>query len=147
MSTRRVKPGGWVQKRQRGVCRWCGAEVPKGRLTFCGAECVHQWKLRTNPGYLREQVFARDQGVCGRCGVDTEALRRDKRKLDWKSRKQFERDWGGRRNLWDADHIVPVAEGGGECDLSNMRTLCLRCHREETAALRKRLTQARIVSI
>jgi hypothetical protein len=24
---------------------------------------------------------------------------------------------------------VPVAEGGGECDLSNMRTLCLKCHR------------------
>jgi hypothetical protein len=24
---------------------------------------------------------------------------------------------------------VPVAAGGGECDLSNMRTLCLQCHR------------------
>src|SRR5581483_7715613 len=27
-------------------------------------------------------------------------------------------------------HILPVASGGGECDLSNMRTLCLKCHRE-----------------
>lgn len=48
--------------------------------------------------------------------------------------------WGlrtlNRRTLWDADHIVPVVEGGGECDLSNIRTLCLRCHREVTAALR-----------
>jgi len=99
---------------------------------------VHQWKLRTDPGYLREQVFLRDRGVCARCGVDTEALRKDKRKLDYRARKQFEKDWGGRRNLWDADHIVPVVEGGGECDLSNMRTLCLKCHQEETAALRQR---------
>jgi 5-methylcytosine-specific restriction endonuclease McrA len=99
---------------------------------------VHEWKLRTNPGYLREQVFARDRGVCAACGLDTEALRKDKRKLDWRARREFERDWGGRRNLWDADHIVPVVEGGGECDLSNMRTLCLRCHRAATAELRKR---------
>jgi 5-methylcytosine-specific restriction endonuclease McrA len=40
--------------------------------------------------------------------------------------------------LWDADHIVPVAEGGGECDLANMRTLCLKCHRAATLALVKR---------
>jgi 5-methylcytosine-specific restriction endonuclease McrA len=99
---------------------------------------VHEWKLRTDPGYLREQVFARDRGVCAACGIDTEALRKDKRKLDWRARRAFEREWGGRRNLWDADHIVPVVEGGGECDLSNMRTLCLRCHRAATAELRKR---------
>ena len=113
--------------------------MPKRRMTFCSAACVHEWKLRSDPGYLRKQVFARDRGVCVRCGVDTESLRRDKRKLDYQARRQFEKEWGGRRNLWDADHIVPVAEGGGECDLSNMRTLCLKCHREETAVLRKRL--------
>jgi 5-methylcytosine-specific restriction endonuclease McrA len=44
-----------------------------------------------------------------------------------------------RKSLWDADHIVPVAEGGGECDLSNLRTLCLKCHRVRTAELRERL--------
>jgi 5-methylcytosine-specific restriction protein A len=128
------------------VCRWCGAEVPKGRFTFCGAVCVHEWRLRTDPGYLREQVFARDHGVCSLCGTDTELLRKDKRKLDIRARRQFEKDWGGRRNLWDADHIVPVVEGGGECDLANMRTLCLHCHRLKTALLRQRLAQAKIVS-
>jgi thymidine kinase len=35
-----------------------------------------------------------------------------------------------------------VAEGGGECDLSNMRTLCLKCHREATRMLRKRMAAA-----
>ena len=74
VSTRRAKPGGWV-KRERGLCRWCGAAVPARRFTFCGDACVHEWKLRTDPGYLREQVFARDRGVCApaastrkRCG-------------------------------------------------------------------------------
>jgi 5-methylcytosine-specific restriction endonuclease McrA len=50
--------------------------------------------------------------------------------------------WGlrrkSRKSLWDADHIVPVMEGGGECDLENIRTLCLRCHRLATLQLRKR---------
>jgi 5-methylcytosine-specific restriction protein A len=31
-----------------------------------------------------------------------------------------------------------VVEGGGECDLENIRTLCLKCHRAATAELRKR---------
>lgn len=133
MSTRRTMPGGWVA-RERGLCRWCGTAVGKGRFTFCSAACVHEWKLRTDPAYLREQVFARDHGVCALCGADTEALRKDKRKLDWAARRQFEKDWGLRRHLWDADHILPVAQGGGECDLSNMRTLCLLCHRARHVA-------------
>jgi 5-methylcytosine-specific restriction endonuclease McrA len=99
---------------------------------------VREWRLRTDPGFLRDEVFARDHGVCALCGVDTEALRRDKRKLDYRARRQFEKDWGGRRHLWDADHIVPVVEGGGECDLANMRTLCLKCHKLATAELRRR---------
>jgi len=137
VSTRRTQPGGWTDRR-RQPCRWCQGAVPKGRFTFCSAACVHEWRLRTDPGYLREQVFLRDRGVCAQCGVDTEALRKDKRKLDFCARRQFEKDWGHRRHLWDADHIVPVAEGGGECDLANMRTLCLKCHLAATAALLRR---------
>ena len=92
-------------------------------------------------------MFRRDRGVCAACGTDTELLRRDKRKLDYAARRRFEREWQvagrPRRSLWDADHIVPVCEGGGECDLSNIRTLCLKCHRQATAALRERRHQAK----
>jgi len=49
-----------------------------------------------------------------------------------------------RKSLWDADHIVPVAEGGGECDVDNIRTLCLRCHREATMQFRQRLRAAKL---
>lgn len=51
--------------------------------------------------------------------------------------------WGmksvSRKSLWDADHILPVCEGGGECDLENIRTLCLACHKDVTYRLRHRL--------
>jgi 5-methylcytosine-specific restriction enzyme A len=146
--------GGWVgaenakhsaQKKPgaQKLCRWCGGAVPRGRFTFCSPACVDQWRLRTDPGYLRAQVFARDRGLCALCGLDTEALRKDKRKLDFAARRRFEKEWGRRRHLWDADHLIPVAEGGGECDLSNMRTLCLKCHRDATAELRGRLQERR----
>jgi 5-methylcytosine-specific restriction endonuclease McrA len=125
----------------RSLCRWCNLEVPPKRRTFCSDYCVNEWRLRSDPGYLRDQVFARDRGVCAVCGLDTEALRRRKRKISYAERIAFEREWGKRRTLWDADHILPVAEGGGECDLSNMRTLCLRCHSSVTAELRRRLKE------
>jgi 5-methylcytosine-specific restriction endonuclease McrA len=149
-STQRTSKGGWVNasslpkgRNGRALCRWCAIEVSKGRRTFCSADCVHEWKLRTDPGYLREQVFARDRGVCAVCGVDTEVLRKRFRKLDYRARRIFLKEWklneNWRRSLWDADHIIPVAEGGGECDLANMRTLCLKCHRAVTSELRARL--------
>lgn len=145
MSTRRARPGGWVKRPRsaRGRCRWCGQDVPPGRFTFCGDACVEEWRLRTDPSFLRQKVFERDRGVCAVCGVDTEALRRDKRKLDFAARRRFEKEWGSRRNLWDADHVTPVVEGGGECGLVNMRTLCLKCHREATAELRRRMAAGR----
>jgi 5-methylcytosine-specific restriction protein A len=149
-SRQRVSKGGWAEvhslargQNGRVLCRWCAIEVPRGRRTFCSADCVHEWKLRTDAGYLREQVFARDHGVCAVCGISTESLRKEFRKLDYRARRQFLKEWklkeDWRRSLWDADHVVPVAEGGGECDLANMRTLCLKCHRAATAELRKRL--------
>lgn len=39
------------------------------------------------------------------------------------------------RSDWEADHIVPVVEGG-DSNLENIRTLCIPCHRAATAALR-----------
>ncbi len=81
--------------------------------------------------------------MCALCGVDCEGEIRRLKRLSGASRITGWAGWGlkpsQRRSLWDADHILPVAEGGGECDLDNMRTLCLRCHRKVTAELRDRL--------
>ena len=44
---------------------------------------------------------------------------------------------------WEADHITPVVEGGGECGPEGYRTLCVACHRHETSALARRLAEER----
>lgn len=123
-------------------------EVPKGRQTFCSAFCVTEWRLRSDPSFLREKTFDRDRGICAECGIDTVAAFNELRKARGAARLRLLQRWAlrtlNRRSLWDADHIVPVVEGGGACDLSNIRTLCLICHRKATAALRSR--RATIVS-
>ncbi len=153
-STARTMKGGRVDRQElpkgpggRNLCRWCSLEVPKGRSTFCSEWCVHEWRLRTDPGYLRERVFERDRGLCAQCGLDTKVEWRRIRRLRWPARRLALAAWGlqgrSRASLWDADHIVPVVEGGGECDLSNIRTLCLKCHRQVTAELRQRIERGR----
>ena len=126
----------------RALCRWCQLEVPAGRRTFCSDWCVDEWRLRTDPSYLRERTFARDRGVCSACGVDAEAAYLHLKRSRGVARARLLAHWGlksmSRRSLWDADHIVPVVEGGGECDLDNIRTLCLVCHRRATQDLRAR---------
>jgi 5-methylcytosine-specific restriction endonuclease McrA len=127
------------------LCRWCDLEIlAKRRRTFCSDYCVHQWRLRTDPGYLRDQVLARDLGICAVCGIDAVAAYHALKRARGAARAAGLRLYGmktiaARCSLWDADHILPVAEGGGQCDLDNLRTLCLLCHREETARLRERL--------
>ena len=138
-------PGGWADKTNlpkgpngRCLCRWCRLEVPAGRQTFCSAFCVEEWRLRTDPGHLRERVLERDKGICAVCGTNCIAEYAHIRRLRGTGRLRAVAAWGlkNRKSLWDADHIVPVAAGGGECDLANMRTLCLKCHRSRHAETR-----------
>jgi 5-methylcytosine-specific restriction endonuclease McrA len=170
----RTRPeSGWKNHKElprgaggRALCRWCGVEVPKGRRSFCSDACVHEHKLRSDPGYLREQVFQRDFGVCALCATDCDKAYRVFKALLKKAGlkpaqfpRKVERDPGRYGALdmfrqqfpwfkpsvspWAADHIVPVVEGGGECGIENIRTLCLGCHAEVTRELRRRLKRAR----
>ncbi len=141
-------PGGRVSRgalakgeNGRALCRWCNLEVPSRRQTFCSDWCVEEWKIRSDPGHLRQRVLERDSGVCAACGLDCvgEYLRIKRLRGPAKAKALLVWKAGNRKSLWDADHIVAVAEGGGECDLDNLRTLCLQCHRAHTAALRVRL--------
>jgi len=154
----------------RPLCRKCGDEVPVGCRSFCSAECIHEWKIRTQPSYAAIHVLKRDAGVCALCGLDCPALLAELKAL----RKAVRRATLGNqadhvdydlpmdtkpgefvnrcealglpphlrhlsRRLWDMDHTVPVVEGGGSVGLEGLRTLCWACHRNETAALRKRM--------
>ncbi len=133
----------------RNRCRRCGTEVAGRRITFCSDACVEIWTLNTSGATVRRTVFNRDQGVCALCGLDTVALADHIRTLrrasidDWPEigaeldrqvralRVPYTRDVD--QPLWDADHIVPVAEDGRN-ELANLRTLDLWCHRSITAA-------------
>lgn len=140
----------------RRLCRFCKTEVPKGKRTFCSDECVHEWKLRSDPGYLRVHVFRRDLGICAKCGVDTrmtaivlqDALRaagyaasdpRYRALLNEHNLTAKEAE----KSLWQADHIIPVAEGGGECGLENIQTICTKCHKLKTAIQAGRFAKPR----
>jgi hypothetical protein len=94
-------PGGWADRESlpkgpngRNLCRWCNLEVPKGRLTFCSDWCVEEWRLRTDPGYLREKVLQRDRGICARCGVDCLATWLHLKRLRGTARLKAFSEWG-----------------------------------------------------
>jgi hypothetical protein len=93
-------------------------------MTFCSDWCVYEWKPRTDAGYLREKVFERDRRLYflgHRCVAVYAHLRR----LRGAARLHPAAEWnlGGRKSLWDSDHVILVVQAGWECDLSNMRTL------------------------
>lgn len=125
----------------RALCRWCNLQVPPRRFTFCSEWCVEEWRIRTDPGHLRRRVLERDAGVCAQCGLDCLSAMTHLKRLRGLPKAKALAYWklGRRKSLWEADHIIAVAEGGGECDLANLRTLCLRCHRQKTAELQARL--------
>lgn len=158
-----------LPKREPNQCRWCGKPVPKGRKSWCSDGCVDEFKVRAWPSYISSVIFRRDQGVCEICGIDTVELDELHRKVwrtfkTWNLREAGMADpdkpvngnhyhyglqwgpWDPFKQLWEADHIVPVIEGGGCCGLQNYRTLCQLCHKAETAALAKRRAEARALA-
>ena len=127
-------------------CRWCKKSVKPPRRTICSEECAHELKIRTSGRYLRSCVYKRDKGVCSICNLDTKLISHkalsientDERNIYLKEneiplkRKIWKRKNGG--GLWDADHIIPVKDGGGLCGIDNIRTLCIPCHKKKTYA-------------
>jgi len=89
---------------------------------------------------MRDDVFRRDHGVCAECGIDCVDLKHRMNMLKranfegWKEAKRllvkYGFDMAG--NYWEADHIVPLAEGGAN-ELKNIQLLCRGCHKAKTA--------------
>ena len=140
------------------MCRFCKGPVEPPKLTFCSKDCVHEWLVRSDVQYMRTQIFSRDHGICRECGLDTTVLAKKLRKLYEETRADWAEETRALRldpekqhgSLWQADHILPVWKGGGECGLSGLQTLCLTCHTKkssneatERAAMKKAAKQKR----
>lgn len=134
-------------------CRWCKGPVKPPNRMWCGDKvCIHEWKRRTSWPLTRDDVFRRDRGICALCGLDTKTvdpgiilgLITKSRKLQPEAndhrRAMYEQleaayAWGRLNKCespWQADHIIPVNDGGDWFAMSNLRTLCCPCHRRVT---------------
>lgn len=145
-------PNGWK------LCRQCSVEVKPPKRTFCSQKCVSDYKLASDASYLRRKVHQRDKGICRVCHANTDTVKAALVELDrWtytdhteqggrdrmiglvgplkELRKALGIYMANRSSLWDADHIKEVVNGGGECGLDNMQTLCIWCHKEKTSGL------------
>jgi hypothetical protein len=97
-----------------GICACgCGHQLPSRRKRWFSDDCrtdayIKFAILKGDNQVIRSQLYARDMGACVQCGEIT---------LNWQ-----------------ADHIKPVYQGGGGCDLSNFQTLCLDCHQKKSHA-------------
>lgn len=131
------------------ICRYCKTEVRAPRRTFCSDVCVHEWKIRTQPVYVRKCLLKRDDGICSRCGIDAIVLELElkiaKRKdpVAWMTWHRENGVSTTRRSMWDGHHINAVVEGGGECGLDGFQTLCILCHLVETKQLMSRIARRR----
>jgi 5-methylcytosine-specific restriction protein A len=128
------------------ICRWCQGRVVWPRRTFCSDACVHEWKVRSSPWYVRRKVKKRDKGICRLCGANVVKAQREwARAKPPASDRARRKRWRAARPRWEADHIVPVADGGGECGLDNYRLLCRPCHVRVTSEWRARRNGADVL--
>lgn len=132
-----------VFERDKGICEICGCDADK--------EYEAYRKLSETVERLTDRLMhQRRFNVCwvrGRWQF-VEYQNPDRKEVAdfrrYMMRKYAPGNWtSDRTSGWDADHIVPVAEGGGECDLSNLRTACIPCHKQLTKELAARLAERR----
>ena len=117
---------------------------------FCSERCALQYGVAVSQSSARRLLFQREMGVCQQCFFDAHRFFIELRALPTEQQRlqrlmNCPKKWPVRGaridrivakpmegDFWEADHIVPVAEGGGESDLSNFQTLCVPCHAEKT---------------
>lgn len=120
----------YLDDRERGVCQSCELDTDRllARMRRAYRLLMHFERVprqgRNTPPYRQQRKHA--MVLIGR--VVGRRIGREPGKLS------IDRTW------WEADHITPLIEGGTHTG-DNLRTLCIWCHREETAALARRRTE------
>ncbi|XP_078612934.1 DNA annealing helicase and endonuclease ZRANB3-like isoform X1 [Branchiostoma floridae x Branchiostoma japonicum] len=142
----------WCQKpvtQQSGLTAETAAVSSYGRQhRYCSTECKEEYRIRMKGGHSRQQLRDTEFGVCQICGTNMRQIFQQVKELPMSERKVFLKGTPlsslptaqlnkiitdpREGQFWHADHIVPVADGGGLCSLDNFRTLCVMCHRKVT---------------
>lgn len=98
---------------QNGMVCSCGCGVQltgkkkRWASMLCSNKAYAEFSIfKGNSSAIRKALFAIDKGFCRSCGA-------------------FDNDW-------EADHIIPVHQGGGGCGIENYQTLCADCHKMKT---------------
>lgn len=148
-----------VERRDRGVCSGCGfdaglAERILTRLKYAARATREQIRVADAAQWTTwlNTVWRKSSWIPGRDAIERfaehyqPAVSAQLVDID-QTQQLLWHVWTERTkmttSLWEADHVLPVAEGGGACGLDGFRTLCMICHRKETAALAKRRAAAR----
>lgn len=119
-----------LYERDKGVCAVCGTDCQAlVRELEKLDDYYDRHRYKGGWGYLYPEVVRKNEKLMVALQQHCISVHR------WVHRR--------RQGIWDADHITPVVEGGGECGLDNYRTLCCRCHRNETTKLAGRRARAR----
>ena len=148
-------------ERDRGICALCGRDTEQlrrqcMRINRPAEPDVHE--IAVGMGYQHAyDDHESGYGWCGRVRADVESAYETAMyfygrevSLPWLCwQEELNRECANlgfpdvTRRWWEADHIVPVIEGGGGCGPEGYRTLCVPCHKAETAKLAARRAQKR----
>ena len=153
------------------ICIMCGKPLTGRKQTWCGdPQCWQlQWIRSGDQSEMRRYLFEKEKGICQRCGTDCEMIREVAKWLlrhhivDGRGKEigttsdtclglgmlsEFQKlgfpikvTYHG-LHTWEADHIVPLAEGGTHHE-DNLQTLCIACHKQDTKELAGRLAKKR----
>ncbi|KAI8503989.1 Swi SNF matrix associated, actin dependent regulator of chromatin [Branchiostoma belcheri] len=127
---------------------------------YCSTECKEEYRIRMKGSHhSRQQLRDTEFGVCQICGTNMRQIFQQVKDLPMSERKVFLKTTPlsslptaqlnkiiadpKEGQFWHADHIVPVADGGGLCSLDNFRTLCVACHRKQNRERRSAQKQER----
>ncbi len=130
-----------VLARDRAVCSLCGVDTELQARVRRDTRELYRWLCRRHAedlfrqGELMDHTTHRLAVAWGSVHWAAERLLAQwMQELGWEETTQHH---------WEADHIIPVVEGGGGCGPEGYRTLCLPCHHLQTKALAGRRTARR----
>lgn len=123
-----------LEQRSKGVCARCGFDTEALSAAIWAYQRIHHDAMIGGPGISKHDRNERYQ-LTKHWPTTTDLCRAiGKRASRWPCA------------LWDANHILALAEGGSLCDQDNLECLCLLCHWEHTRALAGRLAKSKRIT-